>query len=301
MRIITDNGIFFEKNYDTIKKFYHSEPKFITFETEGTKFFNIAIKMGYNGTQIKRVYLKVIDVITKLGGLIKFFSLIGQLFILVSSEIEFYNDFSFNLNQRLLNIKNQLNDDKNKIESNKMQINHSINVIKNLNITDINSLSKVDNSHKQILSENQLSDNLLSKDDNSISNENHCLSDDANKLKISILKQFEDGEKSKIKILTFDESNKNYSTCSAFNHFFLIVCCRKNEITQKVKNLKYRSNYILSQENITEKFFQIDFIIKKLSQHNENLEKEFDEMNLELNYLEKIHEDCNYTSKNIFY
>ena len=82
---------------------------------------------------------------------------------------------------------------------------------------------------------------------------------------------------------------------------FYIIICQKNEITKKINNLIERSSFILSQENIIEKAFQVEYIIHKLSEFNEDLREEFSEKRLETVFTEKVLADCKKSSKCLFF
>ena len=313
LNILTDDG-FLIKNKKILSSYSFEDPRFLYYRKNiysDTKFYQVAFKREYNGIEINRVYIKIQEIVTKFGGLIKFLSVVGQLIISLCSEIEFYNDFSFNLNERLKNAKLESSiylQKKVTIDDSKIKITVSQNnYLKKVDEKDDSEIEKdIDNSKNQNLNIREkfsVSNNKFNKSNLFKFKKAEDMGEKAlpNLKTLKFTKQVEGYEKKTINIMTFNESNKIYSSISAFKNFIQILCCFNNEFTRKIKNLTLKNKLIISQESMIEKYFQVDYILDKLKKINEEFNEQFNDKKIEYEYLEKIHENFDKNTKNLFF
>ena len=96
----TDKG-YLLTDIDEVKGFYFDTPKLLYFGKRDRLLAEITVQTKPRGQVIYRQYVKFQDVITKIGGLIKVFMIIGNFISAFVANIEFHINFIFNLKYKL--------------------------------------------------------------------------------------------------------------------------------------------------------------------------------------------------------
>lgn len=94
--ISSDSGFVMKDLYEDTK-FYFEDPHIIYYSGRNGVIANIIIQGKPMGKLISRVYIKIQDVLTNLGGIIEMFIIIGAFLSDFTSKLLFVNDFIFNL------------------------------------------------------------------------------------------------------------------------------------------------------------------------------------------------------------
>lgn len=110
--VIENDRGYLLQNLEEIKGFVFETPKLLYFRKRGRLLADITLQSKHVGKIISRHYLKIQDILTSIGGLIKAFMIIGSVIGSICSEIEFYIDFIFNvsLNQERVQGKISIED-----------------------------------------------------------------------------------------------------------------------------------------------------------------------------------------------
>ena len=231
-----DIGYLFE-NIQEVKGFYLDHPKLLYFGKRGDLLADITFQFTRRGNLINRQYLKIQDVLTKIGGLIKALMIIGNFVAVNLSNIAFYNDYIFNIkyNNKLLKEKGIL------IDSNlNQQIKEKVNFM--------------DRSKKPVT---QLSSKCLSE-----------LQTIRKISKLSSTKLFiynTSIEIEKYKRRDLNESNSNYSCIYIMKDFF-----------NYIKSILFDNiNFARLFEKKLDKYLSIEYIFEKISLLNKLEEKIF--------------------------
>lgn len=112
-----NDGGFLLQDIKTTSSYYIDEPHVLYYGNRGNLLARVGVKCISLGKHIKRSYTKFQDILTKIGGLIKAFTVIGSFIAKTFSNIQFYNDYLFNLSIRDDEIqKNRPSNKMNKLE-----------------------------------------------------------------------------------------------------------------------------------------------------------------------------------------
>ena len=167
-----NDGGFIPQNIELVSTYYIEDPLVLYYGNRGNLLARVDIQGLPLGKQIKRSYSKFQDVLTKIGGLLKSFSVIGSFIAKLVSRVQFYNDYLFNLSTRDNEIQKKLPSPKKKLEiirniNNQTQNKSNLNLHKQ-KIEDLNSIVVYNFSHISInkskelyLFKNQIKDFLL--------------------------------------------------------------------------------------------------------------------------------------------
>ena len=138
-RIIFQNDIgYLLENIEEVKAFEFSTPKLIYFGKRGDLLADITIQSKKRGLIITRSYLKFQDVLTKIGGLIKALLLISNFLAIFISNVQFMNDYVFNIRYNYKNFKNE-----SKIEPTHIFQDNKRRIISSSSMKDLQILNKI--------------------------------------------------------------------------------------------------------------------------------------------------------------
>ena len=226
IEIYTDAGFIFE-DISMISKFYVDTPHLLYYGKRNEIIADIVIQNKPMGNLIKRNYIKFQDFLTKIGGLIKALMVIGGIIIQFTSEIQFFNDYIYNINLRksLINIQGADVSIKQEKEEKKLD--------------DFSSKSKP--SINNLVKESYFSSNLKP-----------VKSSHLNKSPIQIrLKSFNK---------TINVTNLKYSLKTSTLDFIIQACCcnKSNLLKQMKKNIVSKFNQALSIEILLEKIYMVE-------------------------------------------
>ena len=232
IQFITDSG-FILQNVSELSKTYLENSYLLYYGRRDAIIADLFIALDPLGTKVSRSYLKFQDVLTKIGGLIKAFSVIGSFIVKIASNVEFVNDYIHNLNEREASLTK---------EDNKI----------------INNYTKENKSGVKFLAENnasRLPKNLERKE--KIVKELNQINKDKSKL-------FNIPRTGSVFIKSITSSNLNYKSKDAIADFFIQIIPCFNSKTHSLKryrrNIRNKINHAFSIETILEKVYMIEVL-----------------------------------------
>lgn len=229
---ISDGG-FILKDEMSIMTSYFEEPHILYYGRRDEVIADILIQGEHLGMKIARTYTKFQDVLTKVGGLIKALTVIGRLIINYTSEIEFINDYIFNIKcrERVIGFESE----KNFIKKDKSE---SLAMKKNLGVKNSNSAKANELDLDSILSKKQATPIL---------NQNYL-----HHLNKANTNHYQ----------TIAESNIKYKLISALHDFIKQALCfwRHTVEHQIFRSFQKKICHSLSVETLIEKMFLLELL-----------------------------------------
>ena len=232
IQFITDSG-FILQNISELSTTYLENSHILYYGKRDAIIADLFIGLDPLGTKVNRSYSKFQDVLTKIGGLIKAFSIIGSFIVKITSSVEFVNDYIHNLNDR----EESLTKEDNLI---------------------INNYIKENKSGANFLVENnasRLSKNLERKV--KIVKEFNQISKDKSKL-------FNIPKTGSVFIKSIASSNLKYKSKDVIADFFIQIIPCFNSKTYSLKrfgiNIKNKIHHAFSIETLLEKVYMIEVI-----------------------------------------
>lgn len=294
-----DDQGFLLKDSTKASYFYYDNPLILYYGRRGSLIATVNLQGNKYGSKIKRSYTKIQDVVTRIGGLLKAFSIVATFIAYCSSEFEFFGD-------SLHNFKYQVDHDyKTKVSKNNFEYMIKDNKITNNNffIDEKNPrLKSYSKNNAEMSSKGNLSSeiNLQTKFPiiNSFINKM-----DISKSKISSLNlnDIEEENKNDIKIInnynTLQTTLKYYSNWQAFTDFiaqlfgiFYCKCQFNKSLLQSKENYTRKINKLLSINYLFKKLFLLEKVINS-TYNNSQLKT------LHAEYIDSLMKD----SKNVCY
>lgn len=313
----TDIG-FLLPEFKQFKRFDFSEPK-INYILKDKMHDNVLTQIIFqgtiNGAKYLRKYEKIQDVITKIGGLLKFLMAIGQIVSSTTSYIEFNNDIIFNISEyhkidefknenfsEELGLKIQINniekpkesEMKNDSSNNRFTIKFKNNFNKSLN-----DVSKKELSNQNLIINQEIKqENINKRSEKIIKIDEHIERnfESEKKIKIDSFNNIKTMNHNQEKHLFDLDTSNNYigftqyilSFVEGLYHSIIGLCCNSFE-KEKINLINKNIQKIASLESIIKNHFFIDYIKNNVSKidENEKLINHYNGINLFAEY-EKI-------------
>ena len=231
---ITDSG-FILQSINQLSSTYLDDSRILYYGKRGAIVADIFIQLDPLGLKVNRSYSKFQDVLTKIGGLIKAFSVIGSFIVRITSNIEFINDYMHNLTEREADLSRD-----NYIKNNYIKDNKSINYLIDNNASrQTKEVDKKPSIKKELYQLKKVKDTI-----NKVPNTQNLF------------------------IRSITRTNLDYKFKAAFLDFFIqIIPCINNK-TNKLRrfgtNIKNKIRHAFSIETLLEKVYMIEVISKML-------------------------------------
>lgn len=264
MRFLDDHGFLLQSIKET--KFpYFTNPNILYYVNRGSLLGEVWVLGEKYGQKITRAYVKIQDVLMRIGGLLKAFTIMATIIANISSEFEFFSDSSFNFRYQLgktFSDHNSKNVDDNQSDINNVDYNlaisKSLNTKNEIKMSQINYNNFVKTSKTD---EVQQSTNTVDVNNNLNHNNNklkYAYNKGASNIKSNNINnninQYRSSTKEKEKDSeSFDRSMKLFNIKNE-NNFIKVADFNKEIIDDKLSNdnnLKFKDK---NKNNILNKF-----------------------------------------------
>lgn len=280
---IEDLGLFFEETYIRTSFYYDTIEN--QFSNDNSIVANFQVKHDRIGRKIYRNYLKIQDVLTNLGGLIKIITLFAYILSYSISKIEFSNDIyeyyhnryeRISKSNHMSHIKNIKNNDnpKNNIKSNEISINDSD---KSRNFNENKGKSNIELVNKPSISKFKSSNNMPMTFNVNVNN---------------------------IKYSSISSVKNEISSKTIVKNFFKTMFNRNDRIA-KEKRSRIEKIFLncMSIETIVQKFFEIEYMIDVLRKRSNDFQQYhsqvYEDNHMDMNVISGIINNGNFLNEEI--